>query len=149
MAATEPQLRRWTAAPVAALAAVAVGACGQAGESATPSATTAAEPSKRVPAAVERRVHRTFHRFRRSCSRRAADERALDRTTSDFIAWYRAYPAEEYAVQIDAEPGTMLSAILVLRYELSRCSPRHAARIDAVLPREMLPGLRPLPSPEP
>jgi hypothetical protein len=94
---------------------------------------------------VERQVHRTFHRFDRYCSRRAVNDRALDRRTRDFIGWYGTYPAERYAVQIDDEPGTMLSAILVLRYELSRCSPKHAARIDAVLPRKLLRGLRPLP----
>jgi hypothetical protein len=145
VAAAEPQLTRWRVAGVAALAAGALSACGQPGESATGSPAGSAEPSRRVPAEVERQVHQAFHRFDRYCSRRKVDEPALDRTTSDFIGWYRTYPAENYAVQIDDEPGTMLSAILVLRYELSRCSPRHAARIDAVLPRKMLRGLRPLP----
>jgi hypothetical protein len=144
VAGAEPQLSRWRVAGVAALAA-GLSACGQASESATRSPAESAEPSRRVPAEVERQVHQTFHRFDRYCSRRNVDAPSLDRTTSDFIGWYRTYPAQKYAVQIDDEPGTMLSAILVLRYELSRCSPRHAARIDAVLPRKMLRGLRPLP----
>jgi hypothetical protein len=145
VAGAEPQLSRWRVAGVAALAAGTLSACGQASESATRSPADSAEPSRRVPAEVERQVHQTFHRFDRYCSRRKVDAAALDRTTSDFIGWYRTYPARKYAVQIDDEPGTMLSAILVLRYELSRCSPTHAARIDAVLPRKMLRGLRPLP----
>ena len=145
MAVAEPQLSRWRVAGVAALAAGALSACGQPSETATRSPAGSAEPSRRVPAAVERQVHQTFHRFERYCSRRNVDEPALDRTTSNFIGWYRTYPAEKYAVRIDDEPGTMLSAILVLRYEMSRCSPKHAARIDAVLPKQMLRDLRPLP----
>lgn len=50
-------------------------------------------------------------------------------------------------MRIDDERGTMLSAILVVRLELSRCSPRHAARIDAVLPSKVRAGLAPLPVP--
>ena len=130
--------------PAAIFAVALFGACGQQREGRTGPAPTAGEPTRRVPSRVEQSVHRTFHRFERYCSRRATASRTLDRTTADFIEWYRAYPADEYALQIDDEPGTMLSAILVLRYELSRCSPTHAARIDAVLPREILRGLRPL-----
>lgn len=129
----------------ATLAVALLSGCGQQGERATRSTANAAEPTRRVPASVSQQVHRTFHRFERYCSRRGVDARTLDRTTSDFITWYRAYPPDQYALQIDDEPGTMLSAILVLRYELSRCSPRHAAQIDAVLPREIVRGLRPLP----
>ena len=103
------------------------------------------EPSRRVPITVQRQVHGVYHRLGRHCNRRETHGTELDRITSDFVRWYRAYPAARYALQIDDESGTMLSAILVLRYELSRCSPRHAARIDAVLPARMLPGLRPLP----
>jgi hypothetical protein len=147
VAAAEPQLIRWSVAGLAALAAGALSGCGQPNESATRSPAGSAEPTRRVPAEVERQVHQTFHRFDRYCSRRARNVRALDRASRDFIGWYRAYPAERFAVQIDDEPGTMLSAILVLRYELSGCSPRHAARIDAVLPRKILSGLRPLPDP--
>lgn len=89
-------------------------------------------------------MHRTFHRFTRYCNESAAKRRVLDEATDDFIRWYGAYPADRYTVRVDDEPGTMLSAILVLRYELSRCSPEHAARIDAVLPTTIVRGLRPL-----
>lgn len=47
-------------------------------------------------------------------------------------------------MKIDDERGTMLSAILVIRYELSKCSPRHAAEIDPVLPAKVRAGLTPL-----
>jgi hypothetical protein len=126
------------------LFAVALSSCGQKDETTTRSTAESPEPTRRVPPQVERQVHRTFHQFRRYCSRSAANSAALDETTRDFIGWYRSYPAEQYTVQIDDEPGTMLSAILVLRYELSRCSAAHAARIDAVLPRAIVRGLRPL-----
>ena len=144
MAAAEPELSRGTAVTVAISAAALLGGCGQQSERRTRSTPAGGEPTRRVPARVEQSVHRTFHRFERYCSGRAVDTTTLDRTTSDFIEWYRAYPADEYALQIDDEPGTMLSAILVLRYELSRCSPSHAARIDAVLPRQIRRGLRPV-----
>ena len=144
MAAAESELSRRTAVTVAITAATLFGACGQQNESRTRSTPGAGEPTRRVPPRVEQSVHRTFHRFERHCSSRGVDTRTLDRTTSDFIGWYRAYPPDQYAVQIDDEPGTMLSAILVLRYELSRCSPTHAALIDPILPREIRRGLRPL-----
>ena len=51
-------------------------------------------------------MHRTFHRY---CSRRAVNDRALNMTTRDFIGWYRTYPAEKHALQIDDEAGTMPS----------------------------------------
>ena len=142
MAAAEPQLtsRKWVVPAITAAGLMA--ACG---EATTDPQMPKSQPTRRVPSEVERQVHRTFHRFERYCNSSTAQAAVLDRTTSDFIGWYRTYPAEQYTVQIDDEPGTMLSAILVLRYELSRCSPKHAARIDAVLPRKMLRGLRPLP----
>jgi hypothetical protein len=143
--AAEPQLIRWSVAALAAFAIGVLSGCGQPSESTTRSPAGSAEPTRRVPAEVERQVHQTFHRLNRYCSRRARNVRALDKATRAFIGWYRAYPAKRFAVHIDDEPGTMLSAILVLRYELSRCSPKHAARIDAVLPQKVLPGLRPLP----
>ena len=88
-------------------------------------------------------MHQTFHRLDRFCSRRRADERVLDRTTDEFIRLYRRYPAARYGMKIDDEAGTMLSAILVLRYELARCSPEHAAAVDRVLPPSIRRGLTP------
>jgi len=76
---------------------------------------------------------------------RRADPRVLDRITRRFVALYRRYPRERYELAFDGESGTMLSVILVLRNELATCSPRHAARIDAVIPRELRRALRPLP----
>lgn len=91
-------------------------------------------------------MHQTFHRFPRYCGKRTVRRRVVRAITSDFIRWYGAYPATRYALRLDGESGTMLSAILVLRYELSRCSPAQAARIDAVLPPKVRRGLRPLPT---
>lgn len=68
-------------------------------------------------------------------------------TTTRFLALYRRYPADRYRMKIDDEWGSMLSAILVLRDELSRCSPHQASRVDTVLPEKVRRALRPLPAP--
>lgn len=98
-----------------------------------------------MPAADVRFVHQTFHRLPRFCRPARADRQRLSAVTARFVQLYRRYPADRYGMQIDDEAGTMLSAILVLRDELSRCSPPHAARIDPVLPAEVRRALRPLP----
>ena len=105
----------------------------------------AAPPDDRaeIPRVDARYVHRTFHRLRRSCGPGRSDRRRLDATTTRFVRLYRRYPAERFRMRIDDESGTMLSAILVLRYELAGCSPDHAARIDAVLPPRVRRALRP------
>ena len=97
-----------------------------------------------VPADVERYVHETFHRLDSICNRRRADEPVLERAVERFITLYRRYPADRFRMKIDDETGTTLSAILVLRDELSRCSPRTAAPIDPVLPPRIRRALRPL-----
>lgn len=138
------------AAGLVALSAGGLGGCGRTARETPRARPPATEPAGRVPAYVERGVHRTFHRLGRVCDRSGAGRRrSLDAVTADFIRWYGAYPADRYALRVDDEPGTMLSAILVLRLELSRCSPGHAARIDAVLPRRIARGLRPLPRARP
>lgn len=120
---------------------MSVAACG--GGGATPKREAPREPVA-APRPVERYVHRTFHRLGRFCSRRRADEGRLDRTTDRFITLYRRYPAPRYTIRIDDEAGTMLSAILVLRQELARCSRRHAAAVDRVLPPNVRRALTPL-----
>lgn len=97
-----------------------------------------------VPQPVDRYVHRTFHRLGRFCSRRRADEGRLDETTERFVRLYRRYPADRFGLTVDDEAGTMLSVVLVLRYELARCSPRHAAALDRVLPADVRDALTPL-----
>lgn len=150
MAAAKPQLngrakaaRRGLAAVVVAVAAAAAG-CGGAG---TPreASPPPSDPRSAMPAGVERYVHETFHRLPGSCARGRADRRQLDRTTARFIELYRRYPADRFRMRIDDESGTTLSAILVLRDELARCSPRHAARIDPILPPTVRRALRRLP----
>ena len=91
-----------------------------------------------------RYVHRTFHRLRRSCAPVRSDPRRVTGTTTRFLDLYRRYPADRYRMKIDDEWGDMLSAILVLRDELSTCAPRQAARIDRVLPEQVRRALRPL-----
>lgn len=97
-----------------------------------------------MPQSAQRYIHRTFHRFERVCTPRTRDEDRLDDATARFIGLYRRYPPERFALEIDGERGTMLSAILVLRYELSRCSRRHAAAVDRVLPPDVRRALTPL-----
>ena len=142
MATAKPHLIRGAALPPLV---VALAACGGGAPSAQPAAT---QPDRRaaLPAQDALYVHRTFHRLPRFCGPGRADRRRLDATTTRFIELFRRYPAERYAFRIDDESGTTLSAILVLRDELSRCSPRHAARIDPVLPATIRRALRPLPS---
>lgn len=148
MGTAQPQLSRVrTAAVTAALAAAmaAVG-CG-ASDRGEPAATTAREaPRSRVPPAVQRYVHRTLHRLPRSCSPRRAEPRVLTAITLRFVELYRRYPYERYEMAYHDESGTMLSAILVLRNELATCSPRHAARIDPVIPPKLRRALRPVPA---
>lgn len=130
------------AAAAAVVAATAAG-CGGASDSGARTATLA-DRRTAVPDDVERYVHDTFHRFPRSCAPGRADRRRLDATTAKFIRLYRRYPYDRFRMTIDDESGTMLSAILVLRDELSRCSPRHAASVDPVLPASVRRALRPL-----
>ena len=125
------------------LASGALAGCGSGEQDERPAGSRAQAPAARIPAPVERDVHETFHRLPRSCSARRADGPVLDRTTARFVRWYRRYPADRYEMRIDDESGTMLSAILVLRYELAGCSPSHAARIDAVLPPRIRRALKP------
>ena len=130
------------AAVVAVVAATAAG-CGGARDSGARPATPP-DPRASVPGDVERYVHQTLHRLPRSCARGRADRRRLDATTAKFIELYRRYPYDRFRMTIDDESGTMLSASLVLRDELSRCSPRHAAAIDPILPASVRRALRPL-----
>lgn len=99
-----------------------------------------------VPRDVEDYVHETFHRLPSSCARGRSDGARLDATTAKFIALYRRF-GDRFRMTIDDESGSMLSATLVLRDEFSRCSPRHAAEIDSVLPSSVRRALRPLRSP--
>ena len=144
MAAAKPQLTR-----VAALTAITVAisalatACGGA-------ETLAKPPPSANHGAVSpddvRFVHQTFHRLPRFCGDGRTERDRLDTTTTRFIELYHRYPADRFRTRIDDESGTMLSAILVLRDELSRCGPRHAARIDPILPAQVRRALRDLPS---
>lgn len=128
---------------VAAVVAATAAGCGGASDSGARRATPADRLAS-VPGDVERYVHETFHRLPRSCARGRADRRRLDATTAKFIKLYRRYPYDRFGMTIDDESGTMLSASLVLRDELSRCSPRHAAAIDPILPASVRRALRPL-----
>ena len=144
MAAAEPQLTRAAAltALTVAISALAT-ACGDADTPATSPPPAAGQ--RAVPADAARFVHQTFHRLPEFCGRGRTDNGRLDATTARFTELYRRYPADRYRMKIDDESGTMLSAILVLRDELSRCSPQHAARIDPILPPRVRDALRPLP----
>jgi hypothetical protein len=124
-------------------AVAALAACGGA-ETAPPGRAEQARERVPVPRPVQRYVHETFHRLDRFCTRRRAGEARLDQTTTRFIGLYRRYPAERFGLKIDDEAGTMLSAILVLRHELARCSPRHAAAVDRILPADIRRALTPL-----
>jgi hypothetical protein len=101
------------------------------------------DSSQPIPPRVQRDVHASLHRLPAICSRQV-DSRALERTTRAFIHYYERYPSHRFRLQVDDERGSMLSAILVLRYELSRCSPRWAKRVDEVLPPRVRRALRPL-----
>ena len=145
MAAAQQQLTarfapRRTA--VAVVTAVAIVGCG----ANAPAPTTAPGATDRtaMPRPAVDYVHRTFHRLPRSCARGRADRRQLDATTSRFLELYGRYPPSRFELRIDDESGTMLSVLLILRDELSRCSPRHAARIDPALPQSVRRALRPL-----
>ena len=150
MAATKPQLtarpgRPRPAALVAALAALVVAGCGSDAPAPARPSPAADRPSTMPRSAVDY-VHRTFHRLPRSCGPQRTDRRQLDLTTSRFLDLYRRFPPRLFDLKIDDEPGTMLSVLLILRDELSRCSPRHAARIDPALPDRVRRALRPLPT---
>lgn len=136
MAAAEPQLRRAAALPALVVAiAASTAACGGGSGGSPGVEAPPVTPDRRalLPAGETRYIHKTFHELARYCRRGRADKRRLDATTERFIALYRRFPADRFRMAIDDESGTTLSAILVLRYELSTCSPRNAARIDRVL----------------
>ena len=143
MAAAKPQLTR--AAALTALT-VAISALATACGGAVNGAKAPAPGDQRAVSPDDARfVHQTFHRLPEFCGRGRTDRDRLDRTTTRFLELSRRYPADRYRIRIDDESGTMLSAILVLRHELSICSPRHAARIDPILPPRVRDALRPLP----
>ena len=145
MAAAKPQLTRAAALTVITVAISALAtACGDADTA--PKSPPPAADQRAVPADAARFVHQTFHRLPEFCRRGRTDSGRLDATTARFTELYRRYPADRFRMKIDDESGTMLSAILVLRDELSRCSPRHAARIDPILPTQVRRALPPLPS---
>ena len=145
MAAAQQQLTArfgpWRTAG-AVLAAVAIAGCG----ANAPAPTTPPRAADRavMPRPAVDYVHGTFHRLPRSCTPGRADRQRLDTTTARFLELHRRYPPDRFELRIDDESGTMLSVLLILRDELSRCSPPHAARIDAVLPRSVRRALRPL-----
>lgn len=144
MAAAQPQLNRRVGPAIAAsLVAVIIASCGGAGGGGG-GVPPRADPRLRIPATVEREAHRMLHSLPRVCGRRRTNASALDDITSKFVAWYRRYPANRYELRIDDEEGTMVSAILVVRHELAKCSPRHAAEIDPVLPPKIRAALMPL-----
>ena len=124
------------------VAAMAAGCGGTSDSGATP--PIPADRRASVPGDVERFVHETFHGLSRRCAPGRADRPRLDVTTAKFVELYRRYPYDRFRMTIDDESGTMLSAILVLRDELSRCSPRHASAIDPVIPASVRRALRPL-----
>lgn len=95
------------------------------------------DPRARVPGDVQHTVHTALHALPRLCRGRRPNSRALDRTTLIFIRYYKRYPSRRFRLQIDDESGTMLSAVLVLRQELSRCSPRLTVKVDTVLPADV------------
>jgi hypothetical protein len=148
VAAAQPNLSRrlasrWPARAwvAAALLAAAVQGCG--GPSPAGPQTTPPESRTPVPREVQRDVHARLHRLPATCGRQV-DRWAVERTTRRFIRYYERYPSARYRMQIDDEAGTTLSAILVLRHELARCSPRSARPIDEILPPRVRRALRPL-----
>ncbi len=133
-----PRARR---AAIAAAVALLVAGCGAAGN---PERERPPPDSRElIPRAVQRDVHASLHRLPTICGREV-DSRAIERITGAFIDYYERYPSDSFRLQIDDEGGSTLSAILVLRYELSRCSPSSARRVDEVLPRRVRRALGPL-----
>lgn len=94
-----------------------------------------------MPLAVQRDVHARLHELARTCRPKAADKAALGRTTTAFTRYYKRYPSRRFRMQIDDEQGTTLSALLVLRHALRRCSPRLARQVDETLPADITKGL--------
>ena len=116
-----------------------IAGCAAAGDPTPP------QPAKRgvpVPQKVSREIHAGLHSLPRVCDPPRLSSRSIDRTTRLFIHNYKRYPSNRFRLQIDDEPGTMLSAILVLRYELSRCRPRRARQVDEVIPPRIRRSLR-------
>ena len=120
--------------------------CSGAGQPAGTPPTRSA-PTEPIPASAQRFVHRTFHALDRSCSGDRDEAARLSAITERFADLYRRYPSERYAMTIDDESATMLSAVLVLRNELRSCSPAHAARLDPLLPEGIRRALTPLSRP--
>jgi len=136
------QLRRVHVASVACLASflVACGATASGQNDADPSAPR--DPRASIPGDVQRTVHATLHELPRLCRREPADGRALEQATRSFIRYYARYPNQRFRLQIDDESGTMLSALLVLRQELTRCSVRLTEEVDRTLPAGIRRALR-------
>lgn len=127
---------------VACLAAF-LAACGATTSGQDDAAPTAPrDPRAPIPGDVQRTVHTTLHDLPRLCRRGPTDARALERATRTFIRYYGRYPSRRFRLQIDDESGTMLSALLVLRNELTRCSVRLTDTVDRALPAAIRRALR-------
>jgi len=87
-------------------------------------------------------VHKTLHDLPRLCLQSRPDTRELKEAARVFIQYYERFPSQRFRLQIDEESGSMLSALLVLRAELTRCSVRLTKSVDRVLPFRIRRALR-------
>lgn len=93
-------------------------------------------------------MHKTLHDLPRLCRPGRPDTRALTRATLALVRYYKRFPSRRCRLQIDDESGSMLSALLVLRDELTGCSARLTKTVDEVLPTDIRRALGP-PDPSP
>lgn len=128
---------------LAVAVAVLLAACG--GGDKAPSGRP--ETTRPGPTATERRaIHDALDRIGRACTakaERAGRGRVVAPEVRRLLAFRDRYPTQRFALESEAETGTMLSVLLVARAELVGCYPAGAEAIDNVLPRQIRRALPP------
>lgn len=92
------------------------------------------EPTQFPPQARVQAAHRALHAMGRACKQPLAtrDPASVRRPVGVMEQFARDYPNGGFT--IDDEPGTTLSLLAVLRYELRDCEPALVPGVEELLP---------------
>lgn len=95
-----------------------------------------ASPPAALPARQAAKIHSSLHKLARLCrqrNRQGTEAEGLRHEVVRFITFSRRFPTARF--QIHDESGTMLSALLVVREELSSCDPALVREVEPAIER--------------
>lgn len=95
------------------------------------------KPTQFPPKARVEAAHRALHAMRRACKQPLAtrDPASVRRPVEVMEQFARDYPNGGFT--IDDEPGSTLSLLVVLRYELQDCEPTLVTEVEELLPERV------------